>query len=70
MLVVLFLWRGLRAACLRRLGRMKDAAGEIEAARAIDPQDPFLQIEQMRPGYKKAIVTLAPGGRIDSTRSW
>ncbi len=39
--------RGLRAACLRRLGRMKEAAAEIEATRAIDAQDPFLHIEAM-----------------------
>jgi tetratricopeptide (TPR) repeat protein len=39
--------RGLRAACLRRLGRREEAAVEIAAARAVDGQDPFLQVEAM-----------------------
>ncbi|HUS80179.1 MAG TPA: DUF5107 domain-containing protein [Armatimonadota bacterium] len=39
--------RGLRAACLRRLARFPEAAAEIAAARLIDGQDPFLQIEEM-----------------------
>ena len=39
--------RGLRAICLRKLGRRTDAAAEIAAALAVDGQDPFLQIEAM-----------------------
>ncbi len=39
--------RGLRAACLRRLGRFADADAEIRAAMTVDAQDPFLQIEAM-----------------------
>jgi len=37
--------RGLRAACLRRLGRRREAAEEIAAALSIDGQDPFLRFE-------------------------
>jgi len=39
--------RGLRAACLRKLGRRKQAAAEIAEALGIDGQDPFLQMESM-----------------------
>jgi len=39
--------RGLRAACLRKLGRMREAAGEIASALAIDGQDPFLRFEDL-----------------------
>ena len=39
--------RGLRCACLRRLGRAKEAAVEIAAALDIDGNDPFLRIEAM-----------------------
>jgi len=39
--------RGLRAACLRKLGRLGEAAAEIAAARAVDAQDPFLRFEEM-----------------------
>lgn len=39
--------RALRAACMRRLGRTGEAALEIAAARAIDAQDPLLQIEEL-----------------------
>ena len=39
--------RGLRAACLRRLGRKKQAQAEIDEALAIDADDPFLQVEAM-----------------------
>jgi len=39
--------RGLRAACLRKLGRKSDAAQEIEHALRIDGQDPFLRLERM-----------------------
>lgn len=39
--------RGLRAACLRQLGCWAEAAAEIAAARAVDGDDPFLQVEAM-----------------------
>ena len=39
--------RGLRAICLRNLARLKPAAAEIAAARVVDGQDPFLQVEAM-----------------------
>lgn len=39
--------RGLRAACLRRLGRLAEASAAIEAARTVDRTDPFLQYEAM-----------------------
>jgi len=39
--------RGLRAICLRKMGRRQEAAAEIVRAREADAQDPFLQYEQM-----------------------
>jgi len=39
--------RGLRAACLRKLGRTREALREIEAALRTDGQDPFLRMEAM-----------------------
>ena len=39
--------RGLRSACLRKLGCHESAAAEIAAARVVDGQDPFLQFEQV-----------------------
>lgn len=48
--------RGLRAACLRKLGRRQEASIEIAAARSIDEQDPFLRIEAM---------LVAAGGRAE-----
>jgi tetratricopeptide (TPR) repeat protein len=39
--------RGLRAACLRHLGRHAEAWTEIMAALEIDGQDPFLRLEAM-----------------------
>ncbi|OGV69168.1 MAG: hypothetical protein A3K19_15405 [Lentisphaerae bacterium RIFOXYB12_FULL_65_16] len=39
--------RGLRTACLRKLGRTREAAAEITAVRAVDAQDPFLQFEAL-----------------------
>jgi len=39
--------RGLRAACLRRLGRRREAAAEIAQALALDGLDPFLRFEAM-----------------------
>ncbi len=39
--------RGLRVACLRKLGRKDEAAAEIAAALAVDAQDPFLLFEKM-----------------------
>lgn len=39
--------RGLRAACLRKLGQHADATAEITAALEVDAQDPFLQLEKI-----------------------
>ena len=39
--------RGLRAACLRKLNRKKEAGEEIAAALDVDGQDPFLRMESM-----------------------
>lgn len=38
---------GLRAACLRRVGKRVEAAEAISQALAVDGQDPFLQLESM-----------------------
>ena len=39
--------RGLRAICLRKLGQRAAAAAEITAVLVIDPQDPFLRLEEI-----------------------
>ncbi|MBN1676111.1 MAG: DUF5107 domain-containing protein [Kiritimatiellae bacterium] len=55
--------RGLRAVCLRKLGRRREAAREIGQALAVDGQDPFLQMECV---FIREGVSRKPGGRAVS----
>lgn len=56
--------RGLRAACLRKLGQREEARAEIAAARRIDAQDPFLQIEAMIIAARGEKLPAAPRQRL------
>jgi tetratricopeptide (TPR) repeat protein len=64
--------RGLRAACLRKLGRSQEAAAEIASARQIDGNDPFLHYEALFIAASPAAKTLpkrALKTLIDQVRS-
>ena len=56
--------RGLRAVCLRRLGRTREAEAEIRDALTIDGQDPFLRMEAMFAKTRSMAVAKLPSRSV------